>query len=102
MLKVKKNDLVKVLSGKDKGKTGKVISIFLSEKKALVEGVNFSKRHLRKTQDNPQGGIISREAAIAISKLMLVCPRCNKPARVGLRVNGENKVRVCKKCKEPI
>jgi large subunit ribosomal protein L24 len=102
-MNIRKNDTVKVLAGKDKGKTGKVLKIYPKINKAIVEGVNFIKRHARKTQQNPQGGIVQREALIDISNLMIVCARCNKPARVGFTVLGDgNKARYCKNCKETI
>ena len=91
-LNVKKGDTVVVLSGKDKGKQGKVI----------VEGVNKVKRHTKPNVKAPQGGILVKEAPLHACKVMLVCPACNKPTRVGHKeVNGKN-VRVCKKCGEVI
>ena len=91
-LNVKKGDTVVVLSGKDKGKQGKVI----------VEGVNKVKRHTKPSQSAPQGGIITKEAPLFASKVQLVCPACGKATRVAHRVIGERKVRACKKCGEPI
>ena len=91
-LNVKKGDTVVVLSGKDKGKQGKVI----------VEGVNKVKRHTKPSQSAPQGGIITKEAPLFASKVQLVCPACGKATRVAHRIIGERKVRACKKCGEPI
>ena len=91
-LNVKKGDTVVVLSGKDKGKQGKVI----------VEGVNKVKRHTKPSQSAPQGGIITKEAPLYASKVQLVCPACGKATRVAHRIIGERKVRACKKCGEPI
>lgn len=100
-MKIKKNDQVKVMAGKDKGKTGKVLSAFPSQDKILVEGVNFVKRHSRKSQQNPQGGIIQKEAPIHISNLQILCPRCNKPTRTGASVLSDGtKSRYCKQCQE--
>ena len=91
-LNVKKGDTVVVLSGKDKGKQGKVI----------VEGINKVKRHTKPSQSAPQGGIITKEAPLYASKVQLVCPACGKATRVAHRIVGERKVRACKKCGEPI
>ena len=103
MHKIKKNDTVKVLAGKDKGKSGRVLAVFPSENRALVEGVNFVKRHMRKSQKDPQGGIISKESPINISKLALLCKACNRPTRVGITKLGDGtRSRFCKKCNEII
>lgn len=103
MQKIKKNDIVKVLAGKDKGKTGKVIMVFPREGKMLVEGINFVKKHARRTQQDQQGGIISKESPIRISKASLLCKACNRPTRVGITKLGDGSVsRVCKRCSEII
>lgn len=98
---VKSGDKVLILSGKYKDKTGKVLQVFPRSGKVIVEGVNIVKKHQRPTRDNPQGGIIEMEAPIHSAKVMLVCPRCNKPARTGRKflANGQ-KVRFCKNCGE--
>lgn len=98
---VKRGDRVQILSGKDKDKTGKVLEVLPRSGKVIVEGVNVIKKHQRPTRDNPQGGIIDMEAPIYSAKVMLVCPRCKKPARVGRKflADGE-KVRFCKNCGE--
>ena len=99
---VKKGETVLVLSGKDKGKQGKVIQALPKKAKVVVEGVNTVKRHTKPNQMNPQGGIITKEAPLNASKVMLVCPACNKAARTGKKeVNGKF-VRFCKKCNEVI
>lgn len=102
-LHVKKGDTVVVLSGKDKGKKGKVIEALPQAAKVVVEGVHKVKRHMKPTQKAPQGGIIVKEAPLASSKVMLVCPACNKPTRIGktLLANGKY-ARACKKCSEVI
>lgn len=99
MLKVKKNDKVKVLHGKYSGKTGKVLRIEPSNERIYVEGINIIKRHTRKKSQNQPGGIISKEGPINISNVIVVCPSCGKTSRMGFEVKetGE-KVRVCKKC----
>ncbi|WP_035589658.1 50S ribosomal protein L24 [Hippea jasoniae] len=96
--KLKKNDKVKVIAGKDKGKEGTIISFVREKNRVIVEGVNIVKKHV-KASATTKGGIIEKEAPIHISNVMLVCPHCNKPTRVGIRLleSGE-KVRYCKKC----
>ncbi len=99
MLKIKKNDRVKILQGKDSGKTGKVLRIEPSKDFVYVEGVNIIKVHTRSKKQGQSGGIISKEGPVHISNVEVVCPSCSKPARIGFEVkdSGE-KVRICKKC----
>ncbi|WP_350343820.1 50S ribosomal protein L24 [Proteinivorax tanatarense] len=100
---VKKDDKVVVLSGKDKGKSGKVLKVIPRDNKVVVEGANIQKKHAKPTRNNPQGGVIEQEAPLYSSKVQLVCPRCDKPARVGARfLEDGKKVRDCKKCGEVI
>jgi len=100
MLHVKRDDEVLVLSGRDRGKRGKVLRVSPSTGRAVVEGVNFLKRHTRPNpQQNIQGGVVEREAPIRISNLMVVCRECQKPARVGYSTLADGKkVRTCKRC----
>jgi large subunit ribosomal protein L24 len=99
---VKKNDMVYVLAGKDRGKTGKVLKVLVDKNRAIVEGINFINRHTRANpQKNIKGGILPKEAPLHLSNLMVVCKRCNKHARVGRSVMQDGrKVRVCKNCNE--
>lgn len=98
-MNIKKGDLVEVLSGKDKGARGHVLSALPADGKVVVEGVALVKKAQRPTQTNQQGGFVSQEAAIDVSNVALVCPSCDKATRVGHAVNDEGKkVRVCKKC----
>jgi large subunit ribosomal protein L24 len=98
---VKQGDKVCILSGKDKGKTGKILNVMPRSGKVIVEGINLVKKHQRPTRDNPQGGIMEKEGPIYSAKVMLVCPRCNKPARVGYQFLADGqKVRYCKNCGE--
>jgi len=99
---IKKNDTVYVLSGKDRGKTGKVLKVFLDKNRAVVEGLNYIQKHTRPNpQKNVKGGILPKESPIHISNLMVVCKRCNKHSRVGFNVMQDGrKVRVCKNCNE--
>jgi large subunit ribosomal protein L24 len=103
MLKLKKNDTVQVMKGKDKGKKGKVLSVFPERKRALIEGINMAKKFKRRTAQDQQGGVISIEAAISVANLMLFCKHCSRPARVGFAIQDDKtKVRICKKCKEAV
>jgi large subunit ribosomal protein L24 len=101
-LHIKRNDQVFVLTGKDRGKTGKVLKVLPDAARAIVEGLNFQQKHTRPNpQKNIKGGILPKEASIHLSNLMVVCKRCNKRARVGIsRVQDGRKVRVCKNCDE--
>ncbi len=98
-LSVKKGDRVEVIAGKDKGKRGKILRVIPDKARVVVEKVHMIKRHTKPTQKNPQGGIIEREAPIHVSNVMVVCPSCNQPTRIGRRVTEEGaKVRVCRRC----
>lgn len=102
-MNIKKGDTVRVLSGKDKGKEGQVVRSLPSKQRVVVEKVNMVKKAMRPTQQNPQGGIMSVEAPIHVSNVMVICPECKQPTRVSHRVNEVGKkVRVCKKCGKDI
>jgi large subunit ribosomal protein L24 len=97
---IRKNDDVLVVTGKDRGKRGRVLKVLPEKNRVIVEGVNFIKRH---TKPNPQrnikGGLVEREAALHASNVQLVCPECGKPTRLGRKILGDGrKVRVCRKC----
>jgi large subunit ribosomal protein L24 len=100
MLNVRKNDQVKVLAGKDRGKTGRVLRVFPLRNRAIVENVNTVRRHTRPNpQKNIQGGVVEREGPIHISNLQVICPECDRPVRVGIQfLSDGKKVRVCKSC----
>ena len=102
MTKIKRDDLVLVIAGKDKGRRGKVLRVFPRRSRVMVEKVNVVKRHQRPTQ-TIQGGIIEKEAPIHLSNVMLICPKCGEPTRVGFKfLQDGRKVRSCKKCGEII
>ena len=102
-MKIRKNDTILVIAGKDKGKKGKVRYAYPKEERLLVDGINFIKRHTRATKQIRQAGIIEREAPIRVSNVMLMCSRCNRPARVGFQILDDGrKVRVCRSCSEVI
>ncbi|WP_418791430.1 50S ribosomal protein L24 [Phosphitispora sp. TUW77] len=98
---VKKGDTVLVITGKNSGKKGKVVEVLPKDNKLIVEGVNIVKRHTKPTQKIPQGGIVEKEAPIAVSNVMIFCSKCNSPRRINKEIlaNGK-KVRVCNKCGE--
>ncbi len=85
-MKIRKNDNVVVISGNDKGKTGKVLKVFPKESRVIVEGINLRKRHTKPSQNNPQGGIIEKEAPINASNVMLLDPKTNEPTRLGSQI----------------
>ena len=100
-LRIKKEDTVVVLTGKEQGKRGRVIAVFPKTGRLLVERVNMIKKHMKPNQQYKQGGIIEMEASLVTSNVMLVCPKCEKPTRVANQILEDGrKLRVCKKCKE--
>jgi len=102
-MNIRKNDMVLVITGKDKGKKGKVRFTYPENKRIMVEGVNFIKKHSKAKGAARQAGIIEREAAIQVSNVMLLCSKCNHPARVGFRfLDDGKKVRFCRACGEVI
>ena len=99
--RLKKNDFVTVITGKDRGKKGRVLQLMPDAGKLLVEGINYRKVHQRPNRDNPKGGIVQMEGPLSISNVMLFCPRCNKPVRVTYSFLADgSKQRICKKCRE--
>ena len=103
MLRIRKNDQVIVIAGKDKGKTGKVIEVFPKENRIVVENINIIKRSRRKTQKNPQGGIVPIEASLHISNVMILDKKYNKPTRIGVLIQKDGtRVRISKKSGEVI
>ena len=100
---IRKNDTVLVIAGKDKGKKGKVRFAYPKNEKLIVEGINFIKKHARATGQVKQAGIIDREAPLHVSDVMLLCNKCQHPARIGFRfLEDGKKVRYCKSCQEVI
>ena len=103
MMKIRKNDTVQVMAGKDRGKRGKVRFAYPKKNRVLVEGINFIKKHSRARGQVKQAGIIDLEAPIDVSNVMLLCGKCNRPTRVGFTfLEDGRKVRICRKCKEVI
>jgi len=102
-LRLKKGDMVQIVSGEHKGQSGKILKVYLGKGRALVEGRNVVKRHTKPNQKNQQGGILEKEATIHLSNLMLVCEKTEKPTRFGIKkLDGGRKVRFSKKSKELI
>jgi len=100
MQKIKKNDIVQIIKGEDKGKQGKVINVIEDGARALVEGLNLAKKHKRQSRQDQKGGIVSIEMPVSVSNLMLFCKHCSKPTRVGVMVLKDGtKTRMCKSCK---
>lgn len=100
-MKIRKNDTIMVTTGKDRGKKGRVLQVFPDAGRILVEAVNYRKVHKRPTRDNPKGGIAQMEGPFSLSNVMLICPRCGKPTRVGhIFLADGTKQRACKKCRE--
>jgi large subunit ribosomal protein L24 len=96
---IRKHDNVMVMTGRDSGKRGRVLRVLPLENRVIVEGVNIIKRHTKPNpQKNIKGGIVEREAALHASNVQLVCPECSKATRVGHRIDGDRKVRICRKC----
>ncbi|MEJ2183777.1 MAG: 50S ribosomal protein L24 [Nitrospirota bacterium] len=100
---IKAEDTVQVMTGKETGKRGRVLAVLPRKGAVLVERVNLIKKHMRPSRQVQQGGIIDKEAPLRISNVMLVCPKCDKPTRIGNRVLEDGrKLRLCKKCQEVI
>ncbi len=96
---IKKGDTVKITTGKDAGKTGAVLKVFVSDQKATVEGINMMKKRVRPTRQGQKGETVLIPRPVRVSNVMLVCASCKTPSRTGYRFEGETKVRFCKRCK---
>jgi large subunit ribosomal protein L24 len=101
-MKIKKNDQVKILAGKDRGKTGKVLNVFPVEKRITVENLNLMKKHVRPRKEGEKGQRVEVLRKIDASNAMLICPRCGKATKTGFKKVAEKKTRVCKKCQSEI
>lgn len=98
-LHIRKNDIVKIISGKEKGKIGRVLKVHREKGRITVEKVNMVKRHAKASEKNPHGGIIEKEASLAYSNVLVMCDKCNKPTRIAMQQDpGGKRVRVCKRC----
>ena len=101
-MKIIKGDTVKIISGKDRGKTGTVLHAFPAADKIIIDGLNLVKKHSRPRKQGEKGHMVSVPRPLGVSKVMLICASCKEPTRVGSRMDGARKVRYCKKCKAKI
>jgi large subunit ribosomal protein L24 len=101
-MKLKKGDQVVIISGKDRGKRGKILDVFPSEARVVVEGVNIRKKHVRPKKSGEKGQVVQTPAPLAVSNLKLICPKCGQPTKVGYKVVEDKKYRLCKKCGQEI
>lgn len=95
---IRKGDMVQIIAGREKGKTGKVLHVLVAKQRIVVEKLNLMKKHSKPTQSRPQGGIVEKEGSLHYSNVQLFCPKCNRGVRVGIKAEGSKKSRVCKKC----
>jgi large subunit ribosomal protein L24 len=101
-MKIRKGDNVMVISGKDRAKSGKVLNVFPKANKVVVEGINIRKKHSRSKKEGQKGQVIQMPFPMSASNVMLICPSCNKPRRVGYKIFQNKKTRTCKKCESEI
>jgi len=99
-MKIKSNDKVRIIKGKDRNKEGKVIQVFPVSGKVVVEGLNLMKKHLRTRKQGEKGQVIELSAPLRIENVLLICPKCNRTTRVGYKLESDVKKRVCRKCNE--
>lgn len=101
-MKLKKGDKIKVMVGKDSDREGTIDRVYTGSNSVLILGINQFKKHMKKSEKMPQGGLVEVPRPLNVAKVMLVCPKCNKPTRVGYRLEKDKKVRFCKKCESSI
>ena len=101
-MNIKQGDTIKIIAGDDRGRTAKVLKVYPHTERIQVEGVNIQKKHHRPKKEGEKGQVIEKPGFVSISNVKLVCPKCNKPTRVGHKKSGPKKVRVCKKCQSII
>jgi large subunit ribosomal protein L24 len=102
-MKVRRDDIVQVIAGDEKGKTGKVLSVDLATERVRIEGVNFVWKHLRRSQQHPHGARIQKEASLHVSNVRIVCQSCNKPTRVEVKkLQDGDRARLCRKCRQAV
>lgn len=101
-MKIHKGDTVLIISGKDKGRKGKIIEALPKEAKVIIENINLRKKHIKPKRSGEKGQIIELPGPLSVSDVKIVCPRCGKAARVGYKLEGKKKFRICKKCNQEI
>ncbi len=101
-MKVKKGDTVLIISGKDRGKTAKILKSLIKERRILVEGVNLKRKHVKPKKEGEKGQVISVAAPLDVSSVKFLCPKCGKASRLGYKINEDKKMRICKKCNSEV
>ncbi|OGZ18403.1 MAG: 50S ribosomal protein L24 [Candidatus Nealsonbacteria bacterium RBG_13_37_56] len=101
-MKIRKDDIVLIISGKDKGRKGKVIEALPKEARVIIENINLRKKHIKPRKSGEKGQIVELPGPLSVSNVKIVCPRCSKAARVGYKLEGKKKFRICKKCNQEI
>ncbi len=101
-MKLKKGDTVLVISGKDKGRKAPILKSLIKEGKILVEGINLKKKHIKPKKEGEKGQVISVATPLSISNVKFICPKCGKATRLGYKIEGDKKFRICKKCKSEV
>jgi large subunit ribosomal protein L24 len=101
-MKINKGDKVKIITGKDKGRQGVVEKVYKKQNKVTIPGINIYKKHIKKNEKMPQGGVVELPRPISLSKVQIICPKCGKITRIGYEVKKGKKNRICKKCKSNI
>ena len=97
-MKLKKGDTIIVMAGRDAARQGKIERVYTKQSTVMVDGVNMYKRHIKKSEQTPEGGIVELPRAINVSKVALLCPKCKKPTRIGYKIEKQKKIRICRKC----
>jgi large subunit ribosomal protein L24 len=97
-MRIKKGDTIKIITGKDKGKTGKVLKVLPKKNKVLIDGLNLYKKHVRPKRQGEKGEVVLVPRPMDASNVMFFCPNCGKAVKIGYRLDGKNKLRICKKC----
>ncbi len=101
-MKIRKGDKIKVIAGKDKGRTGQVERVYPKSNKVLIQGINIYKKHIKKNEQMPKGGVVEIPRPIDAAKIALVCSHCGKATRIGYKIEKKRKLRICKKCQSNI
>lgn len=101
-MKIKKGDTVLITSGKDKGRTAKILKSLIKQKQILVEGINLKKKHIKPKKEGEKGQVVSLPLPLDISNVKFLCPKCGKATRLGYKITGDRKFRVCKKCNSEV
>lgn len=101
-MKVKKGDNVLIISGKDKGRTAKILKSLVKERKVLVDGINLKKKHVKPKKEGEKGQVISVAAPLDVSNIKFLCPKCGKATRLGYKIDKDKKFRICKKCQSEV